>query len=200
MNLLQRLSELLGGGEQTASKTPPADEERESDEEQYAGQAHETARAGAAPESEPVAATTADESRGRTQASSTTTESPPPERRPRERKAVFREQGKRFADRWPEYELDFSVESLTRCDELVGELAAAGQVDQELVLSVGSYVGETLLTVEDGRWERPDGGNWAVVLEGEETDVTLSVFQLAASGLGGTPQFAATYRSVERRV
>jgi hypothetical protein len=68
------------------------------------------------------------------------------------------------------------------------------------VLALGSYFGETLLSAHDGEWTKPEGGTWAVVLDGAETDVTLNAFQLAAEVIRGPTTFVATYRAVERRL
>ncbi|WP_267640296.1 hypothetical protein [Haloarchaeobius amylolyticus] len=118
---------------------------------------------------------------------------------PRDRTEVFREQAAACVAAWPEADLDYSPASLERLDEVAAELADEGANDKQHVLSLGSYFGETLLRQTEGEWRKPESGAWAVVLTGEETDVTLNVFQIADGALSGTSGFAATYRSVERR-
>ncbi|WP_435346135.1 hypothetical protein [Haloarchaeobius sp. HRN-SO-5] len=116
--------------------------------------------------------------------------------RTRDRRAVFGEQAAAFVESHPNRELDYSQASLAVLDDV----AARETREQKTVLALGSYFGETLLAEHDGAWNRPDGGTWAVVLEGPETDVTLNVFQLASDAVAGPTSFEATYRSVENRL
>ncbi|WP_439027077.1 hypothetical protein [Haloarchaeobius sp. DT45] len=213
MKLLQRLTGLFGskdGGqspdaatEQTATPTSPAeaaagtaeagptpDDDSTTDAVTATSPSAETAREVATPVSESTdEETTADAD-----------PEPEPEPEPRDRTEVFREQAAQCVENWPDRELDYSPASLSRLDELASDLAADGVRDRQLVLSLGSYFGETLLRETEGEWQKPASGAWAVVLAGEETDVTLNVFQIADTALAGTGGFAATYRSVEHRL
>ncbi|WP_440989216.1 hypothetical protein [Haloarchaeobius baliensis] len=108
--------------------------------------------------------------------------------------AAFAEQAETLAAGHPD--LDRSLDSLAAADEV----AEARDADETTVLALGSYFGETLLSAHDGEWTKPEGGTWAVVLDGAETDVTLNAFQLAAEVIRGPTSFAATYRAVERRL
>lgn len=108
--------------------------------------------------------------------------------------AAFAEQAEALAAEHPE--LDGSLDSLAAVDTL----AESRDADAETVLALGSYVGETLLSAHDGEWTKPEGGTWAVVLDGAETDVTLNAFQLAGEVIRGPTTFAATYRAVEQRL
>lgn len=108
--------------------------------------------------------------------------------------AAFAEQAETLAAAHPE--LDGSVDSLAAADSL----AATSDADEGTVLALGSYFGEALLSGHDGEWTKPEGGTWAVVLDGDETDVTLNAFQLAGEVIRGPTTFEATYRAVERRL
>ncbi|WP_257298612.1 hypothetical protein [Haloarchaeobius sp. FL176] len=108
--------------------------------------------------------------------------------------AAFAEQAAALAADHPD--LDGSLGSLAAADDL----AATSDADETTVLALGSYFGETLLSAHDGEWTKPEGGTWAVVLDGAETDVTLNAFQLAGEVIHGPTTFAATYRAVERRL
>ncbi|MFC4406246.1 hypothetical protein [Haloarchaeobius iranensis] len=108
--------------------------------------------------------------------------------------AAFAEQAATLSGAHPD--LDGSLDSLAAADDL----AATSDADTATVLALGSYFGETLLSAHDGEWTKPEGGTWAVVLDGAETDVTLNAFQLAGEVIRGPTTFAATYRAVERRL
>ena len=108
--------------------------------------------------------------------------------------AAFAEQAETLAAAHPD--LDRSLDSLAAADDL----AATSEADETTVLALGSYFGETLLSAHDGEWTKPEGGTWAVVLDGAETDVTLNAFQLAGEVIRGPTTFAATYHAVERRL
>ncbi|MFD1646333.1 hypothetical protein [Haloarchaeobius litoreus] len=108
--------------------------------------------------------------------------------------AAFAEQASTLAAEHPD--LDRSLDSLAAADAV----AETSDADETAVLALGSYFGETLLAAHDGEWTKPEGGTWAVVLVGDETDVTLNAFQLAGEVIRGPTTFAATYRAVERRL
>ncbi|MCT9097443.1 hypothetical protein [Haloarchaeobius sp. HME9146] len=204
MKLLQRLTGLFGSKdgsqspeaatEQTASPTSPTDASvpPQSTPDSPTSEPAAPAAGGATESGGAV-----EEAKAPVEAEAT---APEPEPEPRDRTEVFREQAAACVEDWPAAELDYSLASLERLDDLATELATEGARDKQLVLSLGSYFGETLLREAEGEWQKPDSGAWAVVLTGEETDVTLNVFQIADSALAGTSRFAATFRSVEQRL
>lgn len=104
------------------------------------------------------------------------------------------------ADFWGEYDLDFSVDSLARVDDLLderfethrfvglepdGDGGTEERTFERVVHSFGSYCGETL--VRDADWEWADRGDW-VVTDGE-TDV--DPFAVAADVFRGETTFTS---------
>ncbi|WP_435359071.1 hypothetical protein [Haloarchaeobius sp. DFWS5] len=203
MRLLRRITGIFGSEETAEATTGTAGHPGTTD----TGEGTATTAATTSPKTPGQREASADDDRTETSASEAATDDDAAaatdrvedEPDPRDRVDVFREQATACVERWPAYDLDYTLESLARLDDLVDDLEASG-ADQELVLALGSYFGETLLNNGDGEWEKPAGGNWAVVLDGGETDVTLNVFQLAAGAFRGTSGFAATYRAVEQRL
>lgn len=193
MGFIERLSGLFDrGGTETpdgaaTSETAPT----------AGGDAEDTDTAEtAAPPTDAGAASEADGAtdRGATRATGATDEGSSEATDGADPTATFAEQAAALAADNPD--LDGSLDSLAAADRV----ADASEADETTVLALGSYFGETLLSAHDGDWTKPEGGTWAVVLEGGETDVTLNAFQLAAEAIRGPTTFAATYRAVERRL
>jgi hypothetical protein len=119
-----------------------------------------------------------------------------------------------LAEFWAEYDLDFTVGSLARLDELIddqwdperfagAEFGGEGydsEVFTEQVRAIGSYLGEVFVRTHGGEWVRQDGVGWTVdVQAGPSVDAagaTVTVFHIAQSALRGEASVAARHDGV----
>lgn len=75
-----------------------------------------------------------------------------------------------------EVQLDYGPGSVAYLDAILTELRREGRpLTPGLFLSIGGYVGETLVREYDGRWTELDG-SLAVTLDGTAHSATLKVF------------------------
>ena len=90
-------------------------------------------------------------------------------------------------------DLDFSVPSLARLDELAR--AIENEIDPEAIGQFGGYFAEVLCRNHDAGWRRADADDADVVLEvrGEERTATLEPAAVARAGLGGEAGFVQVY-------
>jgi hypothetical protein len=73
-------------------------------------------------------------------------------------------------------EMDYEPGSVAYADAVLAELRRDGRsLPPSLFLSIGGYVGETLVRTYDGAWVE-EGGNLAVEVEGQAHARTLPVF------------------------
>ncbi|MEF8882664.1 MAG: hypothetical protein V5A34_09105 [Halapricum sp.] len=123
-----------------------------------------------------------------------------------------------LADFWGEYELDFSLESLTRVDDLVDEQWEAerfedvefggedydAQVYTETTTQLGSYFGEVLVRQQDGTWQQEAGVGWTVNVpagpDSEAAGATVTVFQVAEDCLTGESTFTGMHDALADRL
>lgn len=121
-----------------------------------------------------------------------------PEDSPR---AEFVADATELAEFWSEYDLDFTVDSLSRVDELLDEqwgpdrfeTAEFGGDDYDsevftgLVREVGSYLGEVLVRTYGGEWTHQEGVGWTVDLpagpDSEAAGATVTVFHMAETAV-----------------
>lgn len=127
---------------------------------------------------------------------------------------VVREAAEAFADDWPEWELDFTPESLPRLDTFVddqwdGRFRASSLADRSVdhengsdpLTQLGAYYGEVLLRWLDGEWVATDDGDGAVAVPdvGEKTE-RVDVFMLARDCLVAPSTFAYRYDALVNRL
>ncbi|WP_435333837.1 hypothetical protein [Haloarchaeobius sp. TZWWS8] len=127
-------------------------------------------------------------------------------------RGVLLEEATELSAFWAEYDLDFSVESLSRLDDLVDEnweearfreAEYGGETMDDrvmtgLVRQLGSYFGEVLVRGHDGRWVQNDGT--AIQVRGDEDTATVDVFQIAEECLMEPSKFAFVEESLVRAV
>jgi hypothetical protein len=110
------------------------------------------------------------------------------------------------ADHGDDYRLDFTVESLADLDEyadgqgerVLGEEMDDGEFLEQLhggyTLWTGSYLGEVLVRSFDGEWVE-DGG-WAVEVPADGGALEVAVFDIAAESMADEPLFSAVGEEV----
>lgn len=111
---------------------------------------------------------------------------------------AFRNNAVDAVQQWTEYDLDFSLSSLERLDDLAAKRGPALDVveadegeevaaDRHVAYTVqaGSYLGEVLVRRCDGRWTR-DGDDWRVRIG---DDVAVDVFEVASHSFAEAPAF-----------
>ena len=119
---------------------------------------------------------------------------------------------------WGEYDLDFTVDSLTRLDELLDEQwehdrfedAEYGGEDYDsevftgLVKQIGAYLGEIFVRVHDGEWVKQEGVGWIVdVPAGEDVEVAgaaVTVFHIARQCLTSEMTVAGKYDGLAQQL
>ncbi|QSG12737.1 Uncharacterized protein HSBGL_2332 [Halapricum desulfuricans] len=123
-----------------------------------------------------------------------------------------------LADFWGEYELDFSLASLTRLDDLVAEQWDAerfetiefgddsydAKVYTETATQLGSYFGEVLVRRHDAVWQQETGTGWTVSVpsgpDSEAAGATVTVFQVAEDCLTGDSTFTGMHDALADRL
>lgn len=118
-------------------------------------------------------------------------------------RAEFVEEAVELAEFWSEYDLDVTVESLSRLDDLLEEQwgddrfedAEYGGDDYDsevftgLVTQIGSYLGEVFVRVHGGEWVHQEGVGWTVDVPAgpgvEAAGATVTVFYIAQECLTG---------------
>lgn len=74
-------------------------------------------------------------------------------------------------------QLDYAPHTVAYMDAILAEVQASGRpLTPSLFLSIGGYLGETLVHAYGGRWTELDG-NLAILLEGEGHSRTFDVFE-----------------------
>lgn len=124
-------------------------------------------------------------------------------------------QAEELADFWPEHDLDYTPESLTRLDAFVDDqwdkdrfrAVEAGDEDVDarvlegLVRQLGCYYGEVLVRNLDGEWVQHDAMGTAVEVSGESDESVVSnVFHIAEDCLTEPSKFALSYDTVTDQV
>lgn len=124
-------------------------------------------------------------------------------------RADFREDAENLPERWPLADLDFTPESLGRLDDHLDErldyerFADAefgsddGAVFTTLVVEMGAYLGEVLVRHRDADWVEDEEMGAAVRVPGDEEDVVVNVFHVAAERLQGAATFGETVARVD---
>lgn len=125
----------------------------------------------------------------------------------------FRAEAADLADRYEDENLDFSVDSLSRLDEVAavqGEMLEVLGVEVEDegflarmesgdALQFGSYLGEVLIRAFDGYWEH-DGDDWGVAVPVGDETVSVAVFDAAVRSVVDEPVFADVAQSLAESV
>ncbi|MCU4717632.1 prolipoprotein diacylglyceryl transferase [Halapricum hydrolyticum] len=119
---------------------------------------------------------------------------------------------------WGEYELDFSLSSLARLDDLVAEQWDADRFEDvefgddsydakvytETATQLGSYFGEVLVRQHDSTWQRETSTGWTVSVpsgpDSEAAGATVSVFQVAEDCLTGESTFTGMHDALADRL
>jgi len=98
-------------------------------------------------------------------------------------------------------QLDFSLASLEQFDAAIQagydeELATSDDPETYAkdVVRFGCYLGEVLVRVYGGRWERDP--EWGVTVPGPDDEVTVAVFRVATRSITDEPVFAAVAEQV----
>jgi len=133
-------------------------------------------------------------------------------------RAEFVAQAEDLVDFWGEYDLDYSLESLTNLDDLVGEqwdperfadVEFGGddydsQVFTDTVTQLGSYFGEVLVRKQDATWQQETGVGWTITVpsgpESEAAGATVTVFQVAEDCLTGPSTFTGMHDALADRL
>ena len=133
-------------------------------------------------------------------------------------RAEFVAQAEDLVEFWGEYELDYSLESLTNLDNLVDEqwdperfedVEFGGedydsQVFTDTVTQLGSYFGEVLVRQQDGTWQQETGVGWTITVpsgpESEAAGATVTVFQVAEDCLTGASTFTGMHDALADRL
>ncbi|QSG06421.1 hypothetical protein [Halapricum desulfuricans] len=133
-------------------------------------------------------------------------------------RAEFVEAATELADFWGEYELDFSLASLARLDDLVAEqwdaerfedveFGADGydaRVYTETATQLGSYFGEVLVRRHDAVWQQETGTGWTVSVpsgpDSEAAGATVTVFEVAEDCLTGNSTFTGMHDALADRL
>lgn len=115
---------------------------------------------------------------------------------------AFRNSAVDAVQQWGDYDLDFSLDSLVRLDDLARKRGAALDVfadeqgedaaaDRHVAYTVqaGSYLGEVLVRRCDGRWEQNDDGMWLVRIPQGEDAIDVDVFEVASHSFAEAPAF-----------
>ncbi|MFW6018931.1 MAG: hypothetical protein ACOCPX_08915 [Halapricum sp.] len=123
-----------------------------------------------------------------------------------------------LAEFWGEYDLDLSLSSLTRLDDLVAEQwdterfedvefgadSYDAKVYTETATQLGSYFGEVLVRQHDGTWQQEAGTGWTVSVpsgpDSEAAGATVSVFQVAEDCLTGDSTFTGMHDALADRL
>lgn len=132
-------------------------------------------------------------------------------------RAEFLEDATDLSEFWSEYDLTFTVASLARLDELLGEQygherfedAEYGaedydsQVFTSLVDQAGAYVGEVFVRHHDGEWVQEDD-RWLVDVPAgpavEPAGATVSVFHIAREALTGPSTVSGEHDAIAARL
>ena len=127
-----------------------------------------------------------------------------------------------FAESWPGYDLDGSITSLLRLDDLVKvelrtgigggrrrgsgavQPASAGERDGVPRIGdppdgLGPYLGQAFVDAYDGRWHWTHSGGWVVVL-GAGREVTFDARSVLQARLAGKTTFAAEHDALIGRL
>lgn len=97
-----------------------------------------------------------------------------------------------FADDWPAYDLDFSVASLARLDELVD--AEPGLDDPADAGGLGAYLGQVFVREYGAEWRWTDESGWVVAVSDDEGGrAVLDVRVALRDCLSGAATFAAAH-------
>jgi hypothetical protein len=133
-------------------------------------------------------------------------------------RAEFVAQAEDLVDFWGEYELEYSLESLTNLDDLVDEqwgperfedVSFGGedydsQVFTDTVTQLGSYFGEVLVRQQDATWQQETGVGWTISVpsgpESEAAGATVTVFQVAEDCLTGPSTFTGMHDALADRL
>ncbi|WP_336001436.1 hypothetical protein [Halorientalis halophila] len=120
--------------------------------------------------------------------------------RPDPTPTTFRNKAADAVADWDAYELDFSLDSLSRLDRFAAQQGAKLDVMHEegdesvadlhtrYTIQAGSYLGEVLVRERDGEWVE-NGDTWAVAVERDGEPVTVDVFELAGHAFAEDPVF-----------
>lgn len=132
-------------------------------------------------------------------------------------RAEFLEDASDLSEFWSEYDLTFTVASLARLDELLGEQYGHerfegvehgaddydSQVFTSLVEQVGAYVGEVFVRHHDGEWVAEDD-DWLVDVPAgpavEPAGATVSVFHIASEALTGATTVSGEHDAIAARL
>jgi len=133
-------------------------------------------------------------------------------------RAEFVAQAEDLVEFWGEYDLDYSLESLTNLDDLVDEqwdperfedVEFGGddydsQVFTDTVTQLGSYFGEVLVREQDATWQQETGVGWTITVpsgpESEAAGATVTVFQVAEDCLTGPSTFTGMHDALADRL
>ncbi|MUV90350.1 hypothetical protein GJ629_10930 [Halapricum sp. CBA1109] len=131
-----------------------------------------------------------------------------PEDSPR---AEFLASATELVEFWGEYDLDYTVESLGRLDELIDEQWGPerfedveyggedydSEVYTEVVTQVGSYLGEVFVRVHDGEWVEAEEVGWTVDVpagpDAAAAGAGVTVFHVAQQCLAGEATVAGKH-------
>jgi hypothetical protein len=181
MGLLDRLSDLLGGGGGSE-----VDEPFQPDDDPTGGTDGEPAS--------DVAETGPDGTGDAGAAAATDRAAAPDEDVEAMTAADVRREAEEFAAEYPAYDLDFTPASLARVDGLADDLPGA---PEDVRAGMAAYVGETLARRYGAEWTRDDGA-WVVEV-GADEPVVLALRALVADATGGDAAIAEVHaRLVDR--
>lgn len=117
--------------------------------------------------------------------------------------SILRERAVEATDRWSAYDLDFTVASLDRLDDVAREHAPSSDRDPTSydhqpaggILEAGSYLGEVVARQFGGEWTWND--RWTVTVFGSASAGTIPVFDVAARSFHARPQFRECVADLE---